>query len=156
VHLAVQIRRIVQVRVDGTQAVRDVARVEVGNVLVDENAAFPVSVTTSAKSPRRNPLPSTFVSATSWYAACGTAASASFWSVSDSSPRLCTGFVTKTLPTREEPRKASGAALAAGVSARTSARTQTTAAGFISTPPRVTTARCLAHSGRGRPGGVRI
>ncbi len=35
---------------------------------------------------------------TSQYAAAGTAASESFWSVSDSLPSDCTGFDTKTRP----------------------------------------------------------
>ena len=82
-------------------------------MFVGEYAGLPVSLTTVAQSPLRNPLPSRFVSVTSWYAAAGTAASASFWSVSDSSPRLCTGFETKTEPTpvdEPEPGFAANAA----------------------------------------------
>src|SRR4051794_17298495 len=52
-----------------------------------------------AKSPCRKPLPSRFVSCTSWYAADGTAVSESFWSVSVSSPSDCTGFGMNTDPT---------------------------------------------------------
>jgi hypothetical protein len=53
------------------------------------------------------PVPSRFASVTVWYAATGTAASESFWSVSVSSPRLCTGFGTNTeaVPVRSCARR---------------------------------------------------
>ena len=57
---------------------------------------------------------------TLWYAAAGTAASESFWSVSDSFARLCTGLGTKT---EAEPTDDPGPVFAAEPTAATATPT---------------------------------